>query len=157
MKLRDLFKAFRHHEHESRCHELTDQERLEAVKHVDELLLSSQSLQALGQIQRSTKHQLSYSITAKPTICEYCSAPPYQRPEKTSAQRVHRSYDQAPSLASNFSRAKWQPWVQNLPKRWKNCNLQFLVNYTKYYTFDIFAYKSLIYKGFWRAWLSVNP
>ena len=40
MKLRDLFKAFRHHEHESRCHELTDQERLEAVKHVDELLLS---------------------------------------------------------------------------------------------------------------------
>ncbi len=40
MKLRDLFKAFRHHEHESRCHELTDQERLDAVKHVDELLLS---------------------------------------------------------------------------------------------------------------------
>ena len=38
MKLRDLFKAFRHHEHESRCHELTDQERLEAVKRVDELL-----------------------------------------------------------------------------------------------------------------------
>ena len=41
MKLRDLFKAFRHHEHESRCHELTDQERLEAVKRVDELLLSN--------------------------------------------------------------------------------------------------------------------
>jgi hypothetical protein len=40
MKLRDLFKAFRHHEHESRCHELTDQERLEAVKRVDELLQS---------------------------------------------------------------------------------------------------------------------
>jgi hypothetical protein len=40
MKLRDLLKAFRHHEHESRCHELTDQERLDAVKHVDELLLS---------------------------------------------------------------------------------------------------------------------
>ena len=40
MKLRELFKAFRHHEHESRCHELTDQERLEAVKLVDELLLS---------------------------------------------------------------------------------------------------------------------
>ena len=38
MKLRDLFKAFRHHEHESRCHELTDQERLDAVKRVDELL-----------------------------------------------------------------------------------------------------------------------
>ena len=40
MKLRDLFKAFRHHEHESRCHELTDQERMDAVKRVDELLLS---------------------------------------------------------------------------------------------------------------------
>ena len=40
MKLRDLFKAFRHHEHESRCHELTDQERLDAVKRVDELLQS---------------------------------------------------------------------------------------------------------------------
>ena len=40
MKLRDLFKAFRHHEHESRCHELTDQERLDAVKRVDKLLQS---------------------------------------------------------------------------------------------------------------------
>ena len=40
MKLRDLLKAFRHPEHESRCHELTDQERLDAVKRVDELLLS---------------------------------------------------------------------------------------------------------------------
>ena len=40
MKLRDLFKAFRHPEHESRCHELTDPERLEAVKRVDELLLT---------------------------------------------------------------------------------------------------------------------
>ncbi len=40
MKLRDLFKAFRHPEHESRCHELTDQERLDAVKRVDELLQS---------------------------------------------------------------------------------------------------------------------
>ena len=40
MKMRDILKAFRHHEHESRCHELTDQERLEAVKRVDELLQS---------------------------------------------------------------------------------------------------------------------
>ena len=40
MKLRDLFKTFRHHEHESLCHELTDQERMDAVKRVDELLLS---------------------------------------------------------------------------------------------------------------------
>ena len=38
--MRDLFKAFRHPEYESRCHELTDQERLNAVKRVDELLLS---------------------------------------------------------------------------------------------------------------------
>lgn len=40
MKLRDPFKVFRHPEHESRCHELTDQERLTAVKRVDELLQS---------------------------------------------------------------------------------------------------------------------
>lgn len=52
MKLRDLFKAFRHHEHESRCHELTDQERLDAVKRVDELCNQNQSPQALSQIQR---------------------------------------------------------------------------------------------------------
>ena len=48
MKLRDLFKAFRHHEHESRCHELTDQERLDAVKHVDELLLSKSITESSG-------------------------------------------------------------------------------------------------------------
>ncbi len=48
MKLRDLFKAFRHHEHESRCHELTDQERLDAVKRVDELLLSKPITESSG-------------------------------------------------------------------------------------------------------------
>ncbi len=48
MKLRDLFKAFRHHEHESRCHELTDQERLDAVKRVDELLLSKSITASTG-------------------------------------------------------------------------------------------------------------
>jgi len=31
MKFRDLFHAFRHPERESRCHELTDGEREEAV------------------------------------------------------------------------------------------------------------------------------
>jgi len=46
--------------------------------------------------------------------------------------------------------------VQNLRNYWENCNLQFSVNYTKYYTFAIFIYKSLIYKGFLGAWLSVN-
>ena len=48
MKLRDLFKAFRHHEHESRCHELTDQERLEAIKRVDELLQSKSITASTG-------------------------------------------------------------------------------------------------------------
>ena len=62
MKLRDLLKAFRHHEHESRCHELTDQERLDAVKHVDELLLSksitasSRSDPAVNKISSEPKH-----------------------------------------------------------------------------------------------------
>ena len=48
MKLRDLFKEFRHHEHESRCHELTDQERLDAVKRVDELLQSKSITASFG-------------------------------------------------------------------------------------------------------------
>lgn len=48
MKLRELFKAFRHHEHESRCHELTGQERLEAVKRVDELLQSKSITASTG-------------------------------------------------------------------------------------------------------------
>ena len=71
--------------------------------------------------------------------------------------RVFTSHDRAPSQASNISRAKWCGSMQNLRKCWKNCNLQFLVNYTKYYTFRNYRYKSLIYKGFWGAWLSVNP
>jgi len=62
MKLRDLLKAFRHHEHESRCHELTDQERLDAVKRVDELLLSKSitastgSVPAVNKISSEPKH-----------------------------------------------------------------------------------------------------
>mgnify|MGYP006193665037 CR=1 FL=1 len=48
MKLRELFKAFRHHEHESRCHELTDQERLDAVKRVDELMQSKSITASTG-------------------------------------------------------------------------------------------------------------
>jgi hypothetical protein len=47
--------------------------------------------------------------------------------------------------------------MQNLRKRWENCNLQFSVNYTKYYTLAIFAYKSLIYKDFLGAWLDLLP
>ena len=58
------------------------------------------------------------------------------------------------AVTSNFSRAKWQRWGQIWPKRWKICNLQILVNYTKYYTAAIFTRKSLIYMYFWRAWIS---
>ena len=61
-----------------------------------------------------------------------------------------------PTQPSNFWPDKWQRRVQNLRNYWENCNLQFSFNYTKYYTFDIFVYKSLIYNGFWRAWISVN-
>jgi hypothetical protein len=38
-----------------------------------------------------------------------------------------------------------------------SCNMQLLANYTKYYTVAIFTRKSLIYMGFRRAWISVNP
>lgn len=38
MKLRNLFQTFRHPEHESSCHELTDQQREDALRRVDELL-----------------------------------------------------------------------------------------------------------------------
>jgi hypothetical protein len=37
-----------------------------------------------------------------------------------------------------------------------SCNMQLLANYTKYYTFVIFVYKSLIYIGFRRAWIPVK-
>ena len=38
-----------------------------------------------------------------------------------------------------------------------SCNMQLLANYTKYYTSAIFTRKPLIYMGFRRAWISVNP
>jgi hypothetical protein len=38
-----------------------------------------------------------------------------------------------------------------------SCNMQLLVNYTKYYTVAIFTCKSLIYISISRAWISVNP
>ena len=41
-------------------------------------------------------------------------------------------------LEPYFPPAKWQQQVQNLRNYWENCNLQFSVNYTKYYTSDIF-------------------
>jgi len=44
MKLRNLFQTFRHPEHESSCHELTDQQREEALHRVDELLSKSLNL-----------------------------------------------------------------------------------------------------------------
>ena len=53
------------------------------------------------------------------------------------ALRFFTSHDRAPGVTSNFSRSKWQRWLQNWLKRWKNCNLQFFVNYTKYYTVAI--------------------
>ena len=53
MKLRNLSQIFRHPEHESRCHELTDQEREEAVRRVDELL--SKSLSTVSQKNQPTQ------------------------------------------------------------------------------------------------------
>ena len=63
MKLRELFKAFRHHDHESRCHELTEQERMEAVKRVDELLLSKSITASTGPKPKdnNTASELSQS------------------------------------------------------------------------------------------------
>ena len=46
--------------------------------------------------------------------------------------------------------------MQNLRNCWENCKLQFSFNYTKYYTFAVFACNPLIYMGFWGARLSVN-
>ena len=36
------------------------------------------------------------------------------------ALRVFTSHDRAPGVISNFLSAKWQRWVQNWLKRWKN-------------------------------------
>ena len=62
----------------------------------------------------------------------------------------------APRLASNFL-------VQNDSAEckfdcfgWKVTLCNFWGYYTKYYTFNKNAYKSLIYKGFLRTWLSVT-
>ena len=62
----------------------------------------------------------------------------------------------APRPASNFPTDNWSVWVQNLRNCWATCNLKFSANHTKYYTFDIFQYKLLIYMCFWRAWISVK-
>jgi hypothetical protein len=56
MKLRNLFQTFRHPEHESCCHELTDQQREEALRRVDELL--SKSLNLLTQKNQSEQKKL---------------------------------------------------------------------------------------------------
>jgi hypothetical protein len=67
-----------------------------------------------------------------------------------------RNLVRAPSLASNFC-------VQNDSAErkfgcfgWKVTLCNFWGYYTKYYTVVKNAYKSLIYNGFLRAWLSVN-
>ena len=50
MKFRDLFHAFRHPERESRCHELTDGEREEAARRVEELLAQRLRPSDLGEL-----------------------------------------------------------------------------------------------------------
>lgn len=55
MKLRNLFQAFRHPEHESRCHELTDQEREEGSRRVDDLLSKSLNSQSQKNKPEQTK------------------------------------------------------------------------------------------------------
>jgi len=79
---------------------------------------------------------------------------PLRAPSVTSNFSKNQFYRQPNPLT--FSRAKWQRWVQNLRNYWRNCNLQFSFNYTKYYTFGIYWYKSLIYKYFRLARLSAN-
>ena len=46
---------------------------------------------------------------------------------------------------------------ENLGFHLSSCNMQLLADYTKYYTVAIFTSKSLIYIGFQRARISVNP
>ena len=56
MKLRSLFQTFRHPEHESCCHEFTDQQREEALRRVDELL--SKSLNLVSQKNQSEQKKI---------------------------------------------------------------------------------------------------
>ena len=57
MKLRNLSQIFRHPEHESRCHELTDQQREEALRRVDELL--SKSLNTVSQKNQTARKKIT--------------------------------------------------------------------------------------------------
>jgi hypothetical protein len=57
MKLRNLSQIFRHPEHESRCHELTDQQREEALRRVDELL--SKSLNTVSQKNQTARIKIT--------------------------------------------------------------------------------------------------
>ena len=98
--------------------------------------------------------------------------------------RVFTSYDRAstresnnrdfkvrcPSKDLNFWLFQFESWLcrwsfgvkirgskpEKLGFHLASCNMQLLANYTKYYTVTIFSNKSLIYIGFWRAWISVN-
>jgi len=74
-------------------------------------------------------------------------------------------------MESNFELFQFEPWLwsrsfwvkiqgskpENLGFHLSSCNMQLLANYTKYYTVAIFTRKSLIYLGFPRSWISVNP
>ena len=54
-----------------------------------------------------------------------------------------------PKPSIKFSRAQWQRWGENLRNFWENCNLQFSVNHTKHYTFDIIS--------MWFIWVFHDP
>ena len=79
--------------------------------------------------------------------------------------------DRVPTVSSNIGLFQFEPWFwsrsfgvkirglkpENLGFHLASCNMQLLANYTKYYTVAIFTRKSLIYMGFRRAWIPVNP
>jgi hypothetical protein len=78
---------------------------------------------------------------------------------------------QCPVMESNFGLFQFEPQAcrrsfgvkirgskpEKLGFHPPSCNMQLLANYTKYYTVAIFICKSLIYIGFQRVRISVNP
>ena len=62
-----------------------------------------------------------------------------------------------PRLASNFHQHNDAAECKFDCFGWKVTQCNFWVYYTKYYTVAIFIHKPLIYIGFRRAWISVNP
>jgi hypothetical protein len=57
MKFRDLFHVLRHPERESRCHELTDQEREEAARRVELLLAQRLKPSNIAEIPSKSSDQ----------------------------------------------------------------------------------------------------